>query len=276
MRNEHSGAGHRHVTHVTKISYPHTIQTRLYSAFLPVFFVALFFLVLKAFALFPTQPSVLFSSWHLDTAAVATFIRLTLGYVLAMAIAVPLALLANLNTFTERIFFPLFDITQSIPVLVFFPVLIVIFTKLHFTNGATIIIIALAMIWDIAFSVIGGLRVIPQNVIEVAELFHIRGFERLWRITLPAVFPHIITGSLLAWAEGWNIVIVAEVLHTYIPGGTASQDAFGLGSIMTNAIQTGNNTLFTASMTVMVIMIGIMNFLIWQKLLVYAEQFKFE
>ena len=40
--------------------------------------------------------------------------------------------------------------------------------------------------------------------------------------------PYIVTGSLLAWAGGWNIIIVAEVLHTYIPGG--ARDLFGIGS----------------------------------------------
>ena len=88
--------------------------------------------------------------------------------------------------------------------------------------------------------------------------------------------PTLVMGSLLAWAQAWNMIIVAEVLHTYIPGGTASQDLFGLGSVLVNSSANGQVGKFFATLFLMVGIIAIINFFVWQKLLHYAERFKFD
>jgi NitT/TauT family transport system permease protein len=107
-------------------------------------------------------------------------------------------------------------------------------------------------------------------------VFGVKGGDYVRRILLPAIVPYAITGSLLAWAQGWNIVIVAEVLHTYIPGGSPSNDLFGIGSMLVNATASGQNGIFIVAILAMVLLIGFLNFFIWQKLLHYAERYKFE
>ena len=195
---------------------------------------------------------------------------------LALVVAVPLALLINKNKVSEHIFLPLFDIIESVPVLAFFPLIVLFFIKFNFFNGAAIFVIFLSMLWNIVFSAVGGLKAIPADIKSAAQVFKIRGFNFVRKVLLPAITPQIITGSLLAWAQGWNIIIVAEVLHTYIPGGNASQDLFGIGSILVNAAATGQNAIFLTAILFMVIAIAFLNFFIWQKLLNYAEKYKFE
>jgi len=132
------------------------------------------------------------------------------------------------------------------------------------------------MLWNIIFSVVGGLHVIPTDIKQAAQIFQITGWRQMKNIIIPAVVPYIITGSLLAWAQGWNIIIVAEVLHTYIYQGTSAQDLFGIGSILVNSSASGERDLFLLAIIVMVIFIGLLNILIWQKLLQYSEKFKFQ
>jgi ABC-type anion transport system duplicated permease subunit len=93
---------------------------------------------------------------------------------------------------------------------------------------------------------------------------------------LPAISPEIVTGSILAMAQGWNLIIVAEVMHTYIPAGTSAQDLFGLGSILVQSAVNGQNYLFVSTLLTMVLIIAVFNFFIWQKLLHYVQKFKFE
>jgi NitT/TauT family transport system permease protein len=95
-------------------------------------------------------------------------------------------------------------------------------------------------------------------------------------VILPAIFPELVTGSILAFAQGWNLIIVAEVIHTYLPHGTSSQDLFGIGSILVNASATGQTDMFIACIAVMIAVIGCINYFVWQKLIHYSEQFKFE
>ncbi len=215
--------------------------------------------------------------WGFVLSALAvTFVRLLLAYVLALALAIPLALLIEYNPHAEKIFLPLFDVMQSVPVLAFFPVVIIFFVHYNLYNSAAVFILLITMMWSIIFSVVGGLRVVPQDIKDAGRVFHIQGFDYWKKVLLPAVFPYIVTGSLLAWAGGWNIIIVAEVLHTYIPGGSSAQDLFGIGSLLVAASAGGQQRVFFMTLLVLVIFVALLNLFVWQRLLKYAEKFKFE
>jgi NitT/TauT family transport system permease protein len=206
----------------------------------------------------------------------ATFGRLLIAYVLALALSLPLALFVTHSPVAQKIFLPLFDVMQSLPVLAFFPVAIIFFVHYKFYYGAAVFIIFLSMLWNIVFSLVGGLHSIPADIKEAGVIFGIRGFSYVRKILLPAIVPFLITGSLLAWAQGWNIVIVAEVLHTYIPGGTNSSDVFGIGSVLVHASSAGQEQTFLLAIAIMIVAIALLNLFVWQKLLTYGERFKFE
>jgi ABC-type anion transport system duplicated permease subunit len=80
----------------------------------------------------------------------------------------------------------------------------------------------------------------------------------------------------LAWAQGWSLLIVAEALHSYIPNGTVGNDPLGLGSLLVNSFYQGQNAVFLGSLIAMIILITLINFFVWQKLLHLAERFKFD
>ncbi len=247
----------------------------MHAAFAPFVVIVILFIILRFYSVFPFVPANV-SLETIGGALLATFLRLFVAYALALAVSVPLALLVTRSPLMERLLLPVFDIAQSIPVLAFFPLIIIFFMHFGFTNGAAVFIIFLSMLWNIVFSLVGGLNVIPSDIKAAAQVFGIRGIGFVRKILLPAVVPYIVTGSLLAWAQGWNIVIVAEVLHTYIPGGSASNDLFGIGSTLVNATAKGENGVFIVAILAMVLLIALLNFFVWQKLLHYAERYKFE
>lgn len=209
-------------------------------------------------------------------AALYTCARLAIAYVLAVAVAVPLAILVTSNAALEAFFLPVFDVLESIPILALFPVIIMLFIQFNFLNGAAIFILFLSMLWNIVFTLVGGLKMIPKDIVYAARVFGVRGLSYVRRILLPAIVPQLVTGSILAVAQGWNLIIVAEVLHTYIPGGTASQDLFGVGSILVGAAANAQTPVFLSAVLVMVVLIALLNFFVWQKLLRYAQKFRFE
>ncbi len=209
-------------------------------------------------------------------AASLTLFRLLIAYILSLIIAVPLVLISTSYPKIEKFLLPIFDIFQSIPALAFFPVLVLLFIKYNLYELASIFILFMAMVWNLVFSMIAGLKTIPSDIKDVAIIYKAKGLKKLIFISLPAIFPYIITGSLLAWGSSWTIVIVAEVLHTYIPNGNISQDLFGLGSLLVNSAYLGNNFLFTVTLLMMVLMISLINFFIWQKLLKASERYKFD
>lgn len=216
------------------------------------------------------------SAQDLLLATFLTFFRIFIAYIVALVISIPLALIITSNSKVERLLLPLFDIIQSIPVLAFFPIVVLIFINAKFFEGAAIFILILDILWNLVFSMIGGLKTVPADVLLASKVFQAKGFNKLFKVTIPAILPYIITGSLLAWGQGWNIIIVAEVLHSYIPNGNSSQDLFGLGSLMVNAIASGNTNIFILTLAILIILIGVMNFFVWQKLLHLTERYKFD
>jgi NitT/TauT family transport system permease protein len=209
-------------------------------------------------------------------AALETSARLAVAYVLAVIFAIPLAILATFNATAEAILLPVFDILESVPILALFPVIIMLFINFNFLNGAAVFILFLSMLWNIVFTLVGGLKIIPKDIVSAAQIFGIHGFAYFRRVLLPAIVPQLVTGSILAVAQGWNLIIVAEVLRTYIPGGTAAQDLFGVGSILVDAAANSQTMVFIEAVLVMVVIIGLFNFFVWQKLLHYAQKFRFE
>lgn len=205
-----------------------------------------------------------------------TLFRLLISYFLAIVFAIPIALLITKSEKWEKILLPISDVIQSIPILAFFPIIVVVFLKFSAQEAAVIFILFMAMLWNLVFSIIGGLKTIPKDILNASKIFKVTGFRKLRYITIPAIFPYLITGSLLAWAQGWSLLIVAEALHSYIPGGNASSDPLGLGSLLVNSFYQGQNSVFLASLITMIILITLINFFVWQKLLHLAERFKFD
>jgi len=208
--------------------------------------------------------------------ALNTFFRMFLSFLLSLVVAVPLALFIASTPRLQSILLPIADILQSVPALAFFPVVAAFFIANNAFELAAVFVIFLSMLWNIVFPVVGGLQTIPDDVNSAALVFNVRGWRKFQYITLPALFPFIVTGSLLAWAQGWTIVIVAEVLHTYIPHGTASQDLLGLGSLLVDSNAQGHNGVFLAALTAMILLVTALNLAVWQPLLHLSQRFRFD
>jgi NitT/TauT family transport system permease protein len=212
----------------------------------------------------------------LISAALLTLVRLAIAYFFAVVVAIPLALLVVSNSTIEALLLPVFDILESVPILAIFPIVVLFFIQIDFLEGAAFFILFLNMLWNIVFALVGGLKVIPKDITYAARIFGVRGLSYVERVLLPAAFPQFVTGSILAVAEGWNLIIVAEALHTYVPAGTSAQDLFGIGSILVSAAAHAEQGLFLTAVLVMVTLIALINFFVWQKLLHYAQRFRFD
>ena len=266
-----------HTTRHSAFAYPITVGERLYSILIWPAVLSLFiFIALKFISLAPAVHTQAISLSELLVALSYTLSRLAVAYCLALVCAIPLALLAASSAWAEKIFLPTYDILESIPILAFFPILIIFFVHIRFLNGAAIFILFLSMLWNIVFTVIGGLQIIPKDIAYAAHVFKIRGWKYFHQVIMPAIVPELVTGSILAVAQGWNLIIVAEVIHVYIPNGTSANDLAGIGSMLVKAAATGQTDLFVAALTIMILVIALINFFIWQKLLHYAQRFKFE
>jgi len=201
---------------------------------------------------------------------------MALAFIVSLIVALPMAMLIASTPRLQSVLLPIADILQSVPALAFFPVVVAFFVARNAFELAVVFVIFLSMLWNIVFPVIGGLQTIPDDIKSAATVFNVHGWRRFLYVTVPAIFPFIVTGSLLAWAQGWTIVIVAEVLHTYIPNGTASQDLLGLGSLLVDSNAQAKSGVFLASLTAMILLVTVLNLAVWQPLLRLSQRFRFD
>ena len=264
---------HRH----SMIYYETTIKRHL----LTILVVIAFFIVLVSIIFHFSNPQNSFDINQISTkeiliATLNSFFRLLIAYIISMVISIPLALLIVSTPRVQRILLPIADVLQSVPVLAFFPVVVTFFTAYGRFELAAIFILTTIMVWNIVFPTVQGLKTIPNDIEDAAFVFNVKGFKKFWYITLPAIFPFIIIGSLEAWAQGWTTIIVAEVLHTYILHGTPSQDLLGLGSLLVDSNASGKNTLFLVTLIIMILLVTLINLFVWQRLIRLSERFKFD
>jgi len=84
---------------------------------------------------------------------------------------------------------------------------------------------------EFGFFMIGGLKTIPKDIWMPLKFLILRLCETKI-VYNSAIFPYIITGSLLAWAQGWSLLIVAERCIALFPNGMVGNDPLGLGSLL--------------------------------------------
>jgi len=203
-----------------------------------------------------------------------TILRLLIAYGVSLLLAVLAAVLVTSSRFAETWLMPVFDILQSVPALAFFPVAVLAFAHVGFVEGAALFILLTGMVWSLLFNMVGAIRAIPRDVKDAAHLFGARGFKYVRHVLMPAIFPALVTGSMLAVGAGWNIIIVAE----YINFGDQPIVLPGLGSLLDQAAYgtTQNSALFVSALISMVLTIILLNRLVWHRLLLRAERYKFE
>ena len=255
---------------------PKTFFERAHFAIIPVVSVLVLLLALRGLTLMPYGSSVPIPASYIAGAFFATLTRMLIAYALALAAAVPLVALSERGLLAEKVLLPFFDVMQSVPVLAFFPLIAGIFLQFGLTDAAAVFVIFLSMLWNIVFSLVAGLKVIPRDISWAAKVFGVKGFAYARRVLLPAVTPSLVTGSLLAWAQGWNIIIVAEVLRTYVPFGAPASDLYGIGSVLVDSVAAGQTGTFVSAVVFLVGAIALINFFVWQRLLNHAEKYRFE
>ena len=267
-----------HGIHTYKHQYHHR-TSRMRMARHVVWFIPTLLIIATGIVLFGASRLPVFHAVEIATlltSLAASFARLLIAYILSLAIGIPLALIAEGNKRVESILLPIYDVLESMPILAFFPVIIIFFVQYGWIEAAAIFIIFFNMLWNIVFNLIGGLKVIPRDIFAVAKVFGFTGLSRFTTFTLPALFPPLTTGTILAFAEGWNMLIVAEVLHAYAPQSVGAHDLFGIGSVLVSSANSGDTATFLAATIVILVTITIINLFVWQPLLTRSEKYKFE
>jgi NitT/TauT family transport system permease protein len=194
----------------------------------------------------------------------ASMLRLLAAYAISLAWTIPCAIAASESPRFARRLAPFAEIVGSIPATALFP-LIVVFV-IHVTGGmnlASILLILTGMQWYLLFNLLAGVSQIPADLKEAARSFGLSRFATWRQLTIPALLPSLLTGSITAWGGGWNALILSE----YFVYRSTTYKVFGLGAMLDDATyQTGNSLMILLTLLSMVLVVLILNRLVWRRL----------
>lgn len=139
---------------------------------------------------------------------VPSVLRLVIGYVSALAIAIGLGVLVGsfrrLRLFSE----PVFELFRAVPPPVLVPI-VMLFTGIG--TNMQITVIAFGCIWPILINTIEGVRGIELTQVDTARSYRLGGWRRLFTVTVPAASPKIFVGARQALAIGIIMMVISEM-----------------------------------------------------------------
>lgn len=199
----------------------------------------------------------------------ASFTRVWTTYILSAAIALPIGIKIALSKKWFRPSMALLQVLSALPATILLPAIVTILALLpYFGELTAIVVIFISMFWYLLFSVVSGVRTIPESLLELAMMSKIKWTSRWRKVYIPAALPSFITGSVTAVGGAWNSLILAEYFSVQSGHATLviTQVGTGIGKLIDLAVFSGDLDLMILSIASMTIMVVVINRLFWQKL----------
>lgn len=151
-----------------------------------------------------------------------TMKRLLIGYLIGIALGIPLGLLTARFKFATNTLGVTALGLQTLPSVCWVPLSLLWFGQ---NETAMLFIVVMGTLWAVLLATDHGIRQIPPIYRRAAATMGSSGFHLLWNVLLPASLPHLVSGTKQGWAFAWRSLMAAEIYVTVLTG-------FGLGHLL--------------------------------------------
>jgi bicarbonate transport system permease protein len=141
--------------------------------------------------------------------------RVALGYSLAAIVGIAVGIAIGLNKALDRAFDPLFQFLRMVAPLAWVPIALVLFQN---NQPAAIFVIFITSIWPILINTAEGVRQIPQDYRNVAQVLQMSNRSFFTKVLIPSTLPYIFTGLRISIGLAWLAIIAAEIVMPGTPG----------------------------------------------------------
>ncbi|QYO68453.1 nitrate ABC transporter permease [Leptolyngbya sp. 7M] len=184
----------------------------------------------------------------------ASLQRVAIGYSIAAVVGISLGILVGMNKRVSKGLDPVFQILRTVPPLAWVPIAL---AALQQNQPAALFVIFITAVWPILINTSVGVKQIPQDYNNVAQVLQLPRTEYFFKILFPAALPYIFTGLRIAIGLAWLAIIAAEIVMSGI---------VGIGFFIWNAYQNGQ----VSEIILALIYIGLVGWLL-DKLMAYLQ-----
>ena len=148
--------------------------------------------------------------------------RLLVGYLIGIAIGLPLGLFTSASKFMEDTVGVLALGLQTLPSVCWIPLALLWFGQ---TESAMLFVVVMGTVWSVVIATDTGVRNIPPIFARAAKTMGSTGLHKWTKVILPASLPFLVSGMKQGWAFAWRSLMAAEIYVTILTG-------FGLGHLL--------------------------------------------
>lgn len=135
--------------------------------------------------------------------------RVAIGFGLAAVVGVLVGSVIGQSVWAMRGLDPIFQVLRTVPPLAWLPLSLAAFRD---SAPSAIFVIFITSVWPVLINTSVGIRNIPQDYRNVADVLRLNQFEYFWRIMVPAAAPYIFTGLRIGIGLSWLAIVAAEML----------------------------------------------------------------
>jgi len=176
---------------------------------------------------------------------VASLFRVTWGYFIAVAVAIPLGLLLGWSSKGARAGVPIFQFLRPISPIAWIPISILWF---GIGDLSSVFIIFLAVFWPMTMFSIEAAKNIHIKYVRAGRNFGLSTRDLLAKVIFPAALPQLLLGMRLSLGIAWLVMVAAEMIAS----------TSGLGFLIIDARNAGNRYDLVIASMIIIGMIGVL------------------
>jgi nitrate/nitrite transport system permease protein len=135
--------------------------------------------------------------------------RVAAGYLLAVAVAIPIGFLIGMSPLMSRALDPFIQILKPISPLAWMP--LALYT-IKDSGLSSIFVIFICSLWPMLINTAFGVASVRGEWLNVARTLEVGALRRAFTIILPAAAPTILTGMRISIGIAWLVIVAAEML----------------------------------------------------------------
>lgn len=171
-----------------------------------------------------------------------SFGRVSIAWLLAAVIAIPMGLMQATHPRLERVLDPVIELFRPISPLAWIPMAILWF---GIGEAGKVFIIFIATFFPILLNTVSGVKGIDPVLVRAGQVLGCDNDAQLFRrVMLPAALPTILVGLRISFGTGWAAIIAAELV-------AANK---GLGYLIANGMEILRSDLVLAGMIVIALL----------------------
>ncbi|WP_139247815.1 nitrate ABC transporter permease [Hyphomicrobium sp. CS1GBMeth3] len=135
--------------------------------------------------------------------------RVFYGFGLSAIVGVVMGAIVGQSVWAMRGLDPIFQVLRTVPPLAWLPISLAAFQD---SGPSAVFVIFITAVWPVIINTAVGIRNIPQDYRNVAEVLRLNPLEYFWRIMIPSAAPYIFTGLRIGIGLSWLAIVAAEML----------------------------------------------------------------